>query len=97
MILEISASQLSFGMQGDDVARVHQAVGGDIPVAEAASRVMEAGTIAVLRALHADLNLPTAGIVDTTTAESLTTRCRNHGHASNCTKQEPIRSRGGTR
>src|SRR5215212_332467 len=70
MTLEISASQLSFGTQGDDVARVHQALGAlgrSVPVAETANRVMGPGTVAILTALQADLGVPATGVVDAAT------------------------------
>src|SRR5215210_2309211 len=70
MILQISTSQLSFGTQGDDVARVHQALqtlGRSVPVAETANRVLGAGTVAVLKALQADLGMPATGVVDAAT------------------------------
>ena len=70
MILEISAVQLSFGTQGDDVARVHQAIqalGRDIPIAERAKCALGAETVAVLKALQAELGLPATGIVDVAT------------------------------
>lgn len=44
MILEVSASQLSLGTVGDDVARVHRAmqgIGRSVPVSETASRVQK--------------------------------------------------------
>ena len=74
MTLEISASQLSFGTQGDDVARVHQALqtlGRSVPVAETANRVMGAGTVAVLKALQADLGVPATGVVDAATVRAI--------------------------
>ena len=77
MPLQISTSQLSFGMQGDDVARVHQALqalGRDIPLTETANRVIGAGTVVVLKALQADLNLPTTGIVDPATGRVINTK-----------------------
>jgi hypothetical protein len=52
------ASQLPLGAQGDDVARVHralQALGIDIPVAETANQELGVGTVAILKALQADL------------------------------------------
>jgi hypothetical protein len=101
MILQISSTPLSLGMQGDDVARVHQALqvlGRDIPVAETADRVMGTGTVAVLTALQADLSLPTTGIVDATTDKVINTKdVETHDYASNYIKQEPITSRKGTR
>ena len=67
MTLEISASQLSFGTQGDDVARVHQAMqvlGRSIPVSETADRFPGVGTVAVLKVMQQELNLPVTGIVN---------------------------------
>ncbi len=67
MTLEISASRLSFGMQGDDVARVHQALQAlarSVPVSETADRVLGVGSVGVLKALQADVNLSVAGTVD---------------------------------
>ncbi len=77
MILQISASQLSFGTQGDDVARVHQAMqalGRSVPVAETASRVLGAGTVAVLKGLQTELELPASGIVDAATVRAINDR-----------------------
>src|SRR5215210_4529526 len=74
MILQISTSQLSFGTQGDDVARVHramQALGRSVPVAETASRVLGSGTVAVLKALQADLGVPATGVVDAATVRTI--------------------------
>jgi hypothetical protein len=59
MTLVVSTSQLSLGAQGDNVARVHQALqalGTDLPLAETANRIMGVGTVAVLKTLQADLN-----------------------------------------
>jgi peptidoglycan hydrolase-like protein with peptidoglycan-binding domain len=75
MTLQISATQLSFGTQGDDVARVQQALqalGRDLPLAERG--VMGAGTVAVLKALQADFGLPATGIVDTVTVKAINVR-----------------------
>ena len=65
MTLQISASQLSFGAQGDDVARVHQAMqvlGRRISVSETADRVLSVGVVAVLKGLQREPNLPTRGL-----------------------------------
>ncbi len=54
MILQISSTQLSPGMQSDDVARVQQALqalGRGVPADETTSRVLGAGTVAVLKRL----------------------------------------------
>ena len=67
MKLEISATQVSFGMQGDDVVRVHQAMqvlGRSVPVSEVKTRVLGPGTVAVLKGLQQELTLPVTGIVD---------------------------------
>src|SRR5215212_1465511 len=74
MILRISTSQLSFGTQGDDVARVHQAIqalGRSVPVPERANRVLGAGTVAVLKALQAELGVPATGLVDAATVRTI--------------------------
>ncbi|MGH8526538.1 MAG: peptidoglycan-binding domain-containing protein, partial [Gammaproteobacteria bacterium] len=73
MKLEISASQLSFGMRGPDVARVHQAqaLGHSVPVSETKTSVLGAGTVAVLKALQAELGLPGSGIVDAATVRAI--------------------------
>jgi hypothetical protein len=49
MNLQIASSPISFGMQGDDVARVQQALqalGREIPPTEIASRVAECWALA---------------------------------------------------
>lgn len=74
MKLEISASQLSFGTQGDDVARVHQAMqalGRSVPASEAKTRMLGPGTAAVVKALQQELNLPVTGIVDAATVRAI--------------------------
>ncbi len=55
MILQISSTQLSLGMPSDDVARVQQALGRDVPADETADRVLGAGTVAVLKGLQTEL------------------------------------------
>ena len=75
MTLQISATQLSFGTQGDDVARVQQALqalGREVPPSERG--VLGAGTVAVLKALQADLSLPATGIVDALTVKAINVR-----------------------
>jgi hypothetical protein len=76
MILKISSSSLLFGMQNDDVARVHRALQAlgrikNVPVTETRDRVLGAGTVAVLKALQADLGLPASGIVDAATVKAI--------------------------
>jgi peptidoglycan hydrolase-like protein with peptidoglycan-binding domain len=74
MTLEIAASEVSLGMQGDDVARIHhalQALGRSVPVSEIASRVLGPGTAAVVRALQQELNLPATGMVDAATVRAI--------------------------
>jgi len=75
MTLIISASQLSLGSQGDDVARVQQAIqklGRSVSIAEAG--VLGAGTVAVVKALQADFGLPATGIVDAATVKAINAR-----------------------
>jgi peptidoglycan hydrolase-like protein with peptidoglycan-binding domain len=77
MNLEISANQLSFGTQGDDVARVHralQALGRDLSTVEIADRVFGAVTVAVVKALQSDIGLPPTGIVDAVTVREINAR-----------------------
>ena len=74
MKLEISATQVSFGAQGDDVVRVHQAMqvlGRSVPVSEAKTRVLGPGTAAVVKAFQQELNLPVTGIVDAATVRAI--------------------------
>lgn len=73
MILEIS-NPLSLGNQSDDVARVHQALralGRSLPIDETANRVLGPQTVAVLKALQADLGVAATGIVDAATVRSI--------------------------
>jgi hypothetical protein len=80
MRLEIAASQLSFGLQSDDVARVQQAfqmLGRDIPADEADRRVFGPSTAAVLKALQTDLNVPVTGIVDAATVSVINAALAN--------------------
>lgn len=74
MTLGISKNRLSLGMQGDDVARVQQALqalGRKIPRGESANRIMGTGTVALLKALQADLGLPATGVVDPETVKGI--------------------------
>ena len=74
MILEISVSQRSLGAKGDDVTRVHralQALGRDVPRTETTARVLGPGTVAVVKALQQELNLPSTGIVDAATVRAI--------------------------
>ena len=69
MRLEISA-QVSLGVQGPDVARIHEALvelGRNVPAADAGTRIFGAGTVAVLRAIQTDLGVPATGVVDAAT------------------------------
>jgi len=77
VILTVSASQLSLGSHGDDVARVQQAIqslGRDIPAAETDKRVFGPGMAAVLKALQADLGLRATGVVDAATVKAINSR-----------------------
>jgi peptidoglycan hydrolase-like protein with peptidoglycan-binding domain len=74
MKLEIVAAQLSLGLQGDDVARLHQmllALGRDIPLGETDKQVVGPGTVAVVKAVQADSRLPVTGIVDAKTIKAI--------------------------
>ena len=74
MTLQIS-SKLSFGMRDDDVTRVRQAMralGRSVPPGE--KGVLGAGTVAVLKALQAELSLPTTRIVEATTDKVINTK-----------------------
>jgi Tc toxin complex TcA C-terminal TcB-binding domain/Neuraminidase-like domain/Salmonella virulence plasmid 28.1kDa A protein/Putative peptidoglycan binding domain len=74
MILEISVSQLSLGAKGDDVVRVHrafEALGRTLPAVETKDHVLGVGTVAVLKALQQELNLPPTGIVDAATVRTI--------------------------
>ncbi len=58
MTLDIIASQLSLGIRGDIVARVHQAMqalGRSGPAPETANPVLGASTVAVLKGLQTEL------------------------------------------
>jgi len=74
MTLIISATSVSFGMKGDDVARIHQALqalGRDVHIGESASAVMGTGTVAVVKALQQDLGAPVSGVVDAATVRAI--------------------------
>ena len=74
MPIQIPTTQLSFGTRGDDVAQVQRALqtlGKSVPPAEAADRVLGNGTVALLKALQADLALPATGIVDAATIKAI--------------------------
>ena len=80
MNLQISVSQLSLGTQGDDVARVHQALqklGRTVPVDETANRILGAATVAVLKALQAELGLAASGVVDAATVRKINEKLTN--------------------
>ena len=72
--LQLSGAPLSFGIQNDDVVRVHRVLhvlGRSVPVSETTSRVLGAGTVATIKALQAELNLPATGVVDRATVEAI--------------------------
>jgi peptidoglycan hydrolase-like protein with peptidoglycan-binding domain len=74
MALEIAAGTASFGMRGDDVARVQQALqvlGRDIPRSELEERVLGPGTSAVVRAFHQGLDLTPTGAVEAATVRAI--------------------------
>ncbi len=77
MKLEIFVSRLSLGAQGDDVARVHQALqalGRSVPPAEVRNRVLGPGTQAVVEALQAELDVTATGVVDEATVRAINVR-----------------------
>jgi peptidoglycan hydrolase-like protein with peptidoglycan-binding domain len=70
--MKLQGRNLVFGMQGNDVARVHQAiqkVGRTVLISEAG--VFGAGTVAVVKALQADFGLLASGIVDAATIKAI--------------------------
>jgi Tc toxin complex TcA C-terminal TcB-binding domain/Neuraminidase-like domain/Salmonella virulence plasmid 28.1kDa A protein/Putative peptidoglycan binding domain len=74
VILDISGDKLSFGAQNDDVTRLHQAMrelGRDVPPDERRGRFFGAGTTAVVKALQAELELVSTGIVDDATVRAI--------------------------
>jgi hypothetical protein len=75
MVLQVSVTHnLSFGMYGEEVARVQQAIqalGRDISAAERAQRIFGPDTVAVLKALQADLGAPVTGVADTATIRAI--------------------------
>jgi hypothetical protein len=79
-------------MQGDDVVRVHQALqvlGRNIPTDELTSRVLGDGTVAIVKALQAELGLPaTSGVV---VVDEATVRAINAKLASLPTAQRVVR------
>lgn len=94
MKLEIAATQLSLGLQGDDVASLHQALlalGRDVPLAESDRRVVGPGTVAVVKAVQEDFGLPGTGIVDAKTVEAI-----NASLAASQTTQRAVRGRVST-
>jgi len=85
MILQISASQLSYGMQGADVARLHQALealGRNVPASEVENRVFGDVTVAVVKALQTDLKIASTGIVDAATVAGINARLAAQNKAS---------------
>src|SRR5450631_3514464 len=76
MKLAISAPQLSLGLQGDDVARLHQsmlALGRDLPLAETDKQVMGPGTVAIIKAVQGANGLDATGVVDAKTVDAINT------------------------
>lgn len=69
-VVQVAAAVLSLGTQGDDVARVQDALaklGRTLPPDEAARRVLGAGTSAVIKALQQEFGLLATGAVDAST------------------------------
>src|SRR4051794_7373418 len=69
-----SSMLVSLGMQDPDVARVHEALealGRNVPAAEADTQVLGAGTVAVLKAIQTDLGIPVTGVVDAATVRAI--------------------------
>ena len=80
MKLEFSVSAISMGVQGNDIARLHQALlaaGRDIAFAETDKRVFGPSTAAIVKAIQADHDLPPTGIVDAKTVEAINTALSN--------------------
>ncbi|MEA2163477.1 MAG: hypothetical protein QOK37_1604 [Thermoanaerobaculia bacterium] len=77
MQLTIFKTQLSFGMQGDDVARLQSAMlalGVNIPLGERnqdRGPVMGEGTVAALKGLQAELGLAATGVADGATVRAI--------------------------
>lgn len=74
MKLEMSILPLSLGQQGNDVARLHQALlmlGRDMTIAEADRRIAGPTTVAIVKAVQVDNHLPPTGIVDSKTVEAI--------------------------
>ena len=75
MALQVSVTHdLSFGMYGEEVARVQQAIQAlsrDISAAERAQRIFGPDTVAVLKALQADLGAPVTGVADAATIRAI--------------------------
>ncbi len=77
MILRLSTSPLSFATRGDDVAQLQralQSLGRDVPADERNDRVMGPGTVAVVKALQADLGVPATGVVDAVAVRAINER-----------------------
>ena len=73
MKLDVS-TQVSLGVQGPDVARIHEALeelGRNVPSAEADTHIFGAGTMAVLKATQTDLGIPATGVVDPDTVRTI--------------------------
>jgi hypothetical protein len=73
MALEV-ADTVSFGAQGDDIARVQQALralGRGIPLSESEAHILGPGTSALVRALQQELDLTPTGTVDGATLRAI--------------------------
>jgi hypothetical protein len=72
--LSLATANLSLAQQGDDVARLHEALqtlGRDIPVDELTRRVVGPITVAVVKALQSEAGLPASGMVDAKTLAAI--------------------------
>ncbi len=68
------ASLISLGLQGDDVAKLHQALialGRDIALSDVDTRVLGPSSTAIVKAIQIDHNLPPTGVVDAKTVEAI--------------------------
>ena len=76
-VLKTASVQLSLGAQGDDVARIQEALaklGRSLPDGETSQRVLGPGTSAVVKALQQDLGLAATGAVDASTLAAINAR-----------------------
>jgi hypothetical protein len=92
MPVTVSVNQLSPGVQGDDVARVHQTIQAPAGMFAPPKPPLLFGsaTAAVLNALRAHFGLPATG-------GAINTKISEHNLFSALVMQERIKSRGGTR